>query len=159
MRTTDMRFPPAVWGPVFWLTIHITALGYPEKPTYAQKRAAKEYFEGLQFLLPCPQCREHYKEHLQKNPISPALDNRRDLFEWTVRVHNSVNKMLGKPTTTESQALEYFSRLGGRGKSPILRAQDFSEIDMASFAKGFSAAAAICGVAGAVLWYMRTKHD
>lgn len=154
-----MRFPPAVWGPVFWLTIHITALGYPEKPSYAQKRAAKEYFEGLQFLLPCPTCREHYKQHLEKNPIAPSLDTRRDLFAWTVNVHNAVNKMLGKPETTESQALEYFSRLGERGRSPILRAKDFSEIDMASYTKGFGTAAAACGLVGAVLWYMRNKHD
>ncbi len=154
-----MRFPPAVWGPVFWLTIHITALGYPEKPSYAQKRAAKEYFKGLQFLLPCPTCREHYKTHLEKNPIAPSLDNRRDLFVWTVNMHNAVNKMLGKPETTESQALEYFRRLGARGRSPILRANDFNEIDMASFAKGFGTAAAACGLVGGVLWYMRNKHD
>ena len=25
-----MKIPPAVWGPLFWHTIHITALGYPQ---------------------------------------------------------------------------------------------------------------------------------
>ena len=62
-----MNIPPEVWGPFFWHTIHITALGYSNKPTYAQKKAAKEFYESLSVMIPCPVCREHLKKHLDNN--------------------------------------------------------------------------------------------
>jgi hypothetical protein len=70
------RIPPTTWGPFFWHTIHIVALGYATEPSYAQKKAAKEFFESLLFLIPCPICREHYATHLEKYPITPHLDRR-----------------------------------------------------------------------------------
>ena len=42
-----MQFPPSVWGPFFWHTIHIVALGYPKSPTYTDKKCAKEFYESL----------------------------------------------------------------------------------------------------------------
>ena len=59
-----MQFSPNVWGPFFWHTIHIAALGYPKEPSYTEKKAAKEFFESLQFMLPCGVCREHYAKHM-----------------------------------------------------------------------------------------------
>ena len=38
-----MHLPPEIWGPMFWSTLHIVSLAYPEEPTYAEKRAAKEF--------------------------------------------------------------------------------------------------------------------
>ncbi len=150
-----MRFPPAVWGPIFWMTIHIVALGYSENPSYSEKKAAKEFFESLQHLLPCPTCREHYIENLKERPITPFLDNRRDLFKWTVELHNAVNKKLGKPEVTEQEALKFISRLGARGRSPIWRKEDMSELDMMSFVKGAAVTAAGCGIIIYALWYLR----
>ena len=112
-----LQFPPEVWGPFFWHTIHIVALGYSVEPTYSEKRAAKEFYESLQFLIPCPVCREHYKEHLAKFPITPHLDRRKDLFRWTVVLHNAVNTTLQKPTITEQEALAYYVRLGSRERA------------------------------------------
>ena len=148
-----MKFPPAVWGPIFWMTIHITALGYSEKPTYAEKRAAKEFFEGLQFLLPCAVCREHYREHLTAKPVTPFLDNRRDLFSWTVALHNAVNVKLNKPIFTETEALFYIKRLGARGKNPLWSYQDMQEVDSGSFMRGVLLATVAGGVLGAGLWF------
>ena len=69
-----MQFPPSVWGPFFWHTIHIIALGYPKNPTYTDKKCIKEFYESLAFLLPCAICKQHYKEHLANNPLTPFLD-------------------------------------------------------------------------------------
>lgn len=132
-----MQFPPAVWGPFFWHTIHITALSYPKEPTYTEKRAAKEFYESLVFLLPCPTCREHYSAHLKENPISTFLDRRSDLFRWTVDIHNKVNKQLGKATWTEQEVIAYYTRLGKRGRSPVWTREDMKEVDTASFVRGF----------------------
>jgi hypothetical protein len=132
-----MQFPPQVWGPFFWHTIHIVALGYPKEPSYAEKRSAKEFFEGLAFLLPCPTCREHYAKHMQASPISNFLDNRQDLFKWTVNIHNAVNKELKKPLWTEYEVMEYYKRLGARGRSPVWTKEDMKDIDVQSFVRGF----------------------
>ena len=150
-----MRFPPAVWGPIFWMTIHIVALGYSDNPSYSEKRAAKEFYEGLQFLIPCPKCKEHYRDNLKIHPITPSLDNRKDLFKWTVKMHNLVNKQLGKPEVSEEEALKFMGRLGARGRSPIWKKEDMSEIDTASFMKGAVITGTACAAAIGVLWYLQ----
>lgn len=148
-----MRLPPAVWGPFFWHTMHIMALSYPEKPSYAHKRAAKDFFESLAHLIPCPKCREHYSTHLQKVPISPHLDRREDLFRWTVAVHNEVNKMLEKPLVTEKESVLFYKRIGTRGTSPVISQNDLDEIDMRSMVKGGLIGGGVVFFAGSLLWW------
>ena len=72
------RIPPTTWGPFFWHTMHLVALGYPSSPTYAEKRAAKEFYESLAHLIPCPTCKLHYAENIKKDPISPSVDSKDD---------------------------------------------------------------------------------
>ena len=55
--------PPEVWGPLFWHTIHIVALGYPENPSYAHKKAVKEFFEYLRHLFPTELIVWNYGNH------------------------------------------------------------------------------------------------
>lgn len=148
-----MRLSPNVWGPLFWHTMHIVALGYPQSPTYAHKRAAKEFFESLTQLIPCPQCREHYAKYLQAMPIAPHLDRREDLFRWTVAIHNEVNTRLGKPRMLEAEAIAFYRRLGARDKSPVIGAEDLQEVDMRSMVKGAFIGGAVVVAAGAVLWF------
>lgn len=131
-----MQLSPNLWGPFFWHTMHISALGYPETPSYLDKKAAKDFFESLQFLLPCNICREHYSRHLREYPLTPYLDNRADLFKWTVLMHNIVNKSLNKISWTESEIIEYYKRLGKRDRSPIWMKEDMQEIDISSFLRG-----------------------
>jgi hypothetical protein len=154
-----LKIPPPVWGPFFWHTIHIVAIGYPTNPSYAHKRAAKEFFEGLQFLLPCEVCRQHYRQHLQKMPITPHLDRREDLFRWTVELHNEVNRALGKPTLTEGEAIRYYFRIGNRGRSPVLTTDDFQESDTRSFIKGAVVGGGVIFVAGSLLWWSSTQKN
>jgi hypothetical protein len=132
-----MKFSPIVWGPFFWHTIHIVALGYPKEPTYTEKRCAKEFYESLVYLLPCGICRDHYKSHLERNPITPFLDTRKDLLKWTIMIHNEVNKSLNKPEWTEYEILKYYEKLGERSRSPVWTKDDMKEVDFKSFIRGF----------------------
>ena len=144
-----MNFPPQVWGPFFWNTIHIAALGYPTEPTYTHKKAAKEFLEALQVIIPCPKCRRHFADHIAKFPITPHLDTRNAFFKWTVVLHNSINKALGKPEYTEQETIKYFKRLGDRAKSPIVSSAVFEEIDYKSFLRGLLIGiTAVCAVVG-----------
>jgi hypothetical protein len=154
-----MNIPPTVWGPFFWMTIHIVALGYSSKPSYTEKRSAKQFFESLANLIPCPVCREHYKQHITQNPLTPHLDSRTDLFKWTVDLHNAVNMSLGKPKWTVEEALNYIKLLGERDRSPIITSKDFSEQHLLSLMKG--AAMGIAGtaaIAGAFYWLRGTPR-
>ena len=152
-----MKVPPAVWGPLFWHTIHIVALGYPANPTYGHKKAAKEFYESLAFLIPCPVCREHYEKHLQKNPLTPHLDRRDDLFRWTVNLHNEVNESLGKPRLLESEVIYYYRRIGARGKTPVINQDTLDELDLRSMIKGGLLGGGLMFVVGAVLWFTLEK--
>jgi hypothetical protein len=149
-----MLFPPSVWGPFFWHTIHIVALGYPKNPTYTDKKCAKEFYESLAYLLPCNICRQHYKEHLIKNPLTPFLDSRTDLIKWTVDIHNGVNKMLEKPEWTLEEVLAYYERVGNRNRSPVWTKEDMNEVDHRSFVKGFITGSTILSTLGGVFYFL-----
>lgn len=147
-----MHIPPDTWGPFFWHTMHIVALGYPTEPTYGHKKAAKDFFESLRFLIPCPVCREHYETHLEKYPITPHLDRRTDLFRWTILLHNEVNKVLGKSAKTETEVIQYYSRLGARGRSPVITPDDFIAGDWAARIQGMAIGAGLVGAAFLAYW-------
>ena len=149
-----MQFPPSVWGPFFWHTIHIVALGYPANPNYTEKKCAKEFYESLAFLLPCAVCREHYKTHLEKYPLTPSLDSKKDLLKWTIDVHNAVNKMLGKPEWTELEVVTYYERLGRRNRSPVWTKEDMKEVDYHSFVKGFLTGTVILSGVGGLVYLL-----
>ena len=98
---------PQVWGKYQWTAIHFAALGYPKAPTDAQKQYYFTYFTKiLPEILPCLKCRQHLKETVQtEHPMnSSALANPDTLFEWTVSLHNIVNRRLGKQTLSLEEA-------------------------------------------------------
>lgn len=141
---------------MFWHVVHIVALGYPiQEPGYGTKRAAKEFYESLSFLIPCPVCRDHYTEHLIKSPISTFLDKRADLFRWTVALHNEVNKSLGKSYVSEQESIAFYKKLGERGKSPIWSVENFKERDMRSFIQGVTYGVIGAGLVGGAIYAVR----
>ena len=151
-----MQFTPKVWGPFFWNTMHIVALGYPESPTYGDKRAAKEFFESLQQLIPCKICRDHYRVQLKDKPLTPFLDKRADLFKWTVLIHNSVNKFLERPEWTEHEVITYYKNLGERNRSPIWTSDDIQYTNNRSFVKGMLVGSVgVAAIGGAYIFYKR----
>jgi len=149
-----MQFPPNVWGPFFWHTIHIVALGYPKNPTYTDKKSAKEFYESLAFLIPCPLCKEHYKDHLSKKPLTPFLDSRTDLIKWTVEIHNIVNKATGKSEWTLEEVMAYYERIGSRNRSPVWTKEDMNEVDYKSFIKGFITGSMLLSAFGGVFYFI-----
>lgn len=107
---------PKIWGPYFWFTLHTITLSYPDKPSYENKRQFNDFFVGLQNVIPCPKCREHYKTHLTNNPISSALDSKEHLVVWLFNLHNIVNGSLGK----KKMAFEDFQEKYRRIYSPTI---------------------------------------
>lgn len=151
--------PPEVWGPIFWHTIHIVALGYPEKPNYTQKKSAKEFFEALIYLIPCEVCRKHYAQHMTMKPISQHLDRRQDLLKWTIDLHNEVNSSLEKPRLSEREVIDYYKRLGNRGRTPLWSTSDFAEADMRARIQGVFVGAGVASVACLLIWYSTRSEE
>ncbi len=153
-----MHLPPEVWGPIFWSTFHLVSMAYPDTPTYPEKRAAKEFFNSMTHLLPCPVCREHYREILAAMPVDSWLDDRKSLTEWVWTLHNRVNTRLGKPEITQAEFMERYKEMAERGlpippSNPTAELSD-SAIRAAQMQGAMGAVAAIAAVAaiGGLLW-------
>lgn len=84
------------WGKGFWESIHFASCDYPEHPDEKEKVAFKSFFSSLQYVLPCENCREHYTTYWNEHPIDNFLETGQRLREWTLQLHNHVNKRLGK---------------------------------------------------------------
>lgn len=88
------------WGPAVWKTLHIFAKRADED----SKTDFAYFVTHFQTLLPCQKCRDDFLELLSTDaPRAPY-------FEWSVRVHNAVNKKLGKKIFSFEEATRmYFS--------------------------------------------------
>lgn len=153
-----MHLPPEIWGPMFWSTLHIISLAYPDDPTYSEKRAAKELFNALVQLLPCPVCRSHYKEITQAMPVETWLDNRKSLVEWVWSVHNQVNVKLGKKEITMPEFYKHYNDMAERGL-PIPPSNPHAEISDAAVEAAWIRGASVTlgsllvvGAVGGLLW-------
>lgn len=100
-----------IWGPNFWFTLHTVTLGYPDNPTYVDKRRFNDFFVSVQYILPCVKCREHYSNHLSNFPISVSLDNKESLVKWLFNLHNQVNISLNKPIMEYSAFKEKYRKI------------------------------------------------
>lgn len=148
-----MSLPPSVWGPFFWHTMHLAALGYSSNPTNAEKRAAKEFYESLVYMIPCPVCKTHYADFLLKYPLTPSLDNRGDLFRWTVQIHNAINESLHKKQYTEADAIRFYTTLGSRGRSPVYSPDDLTAGGLHDMLVGAGLATTSIVLTAGLLWY------
>lgn len=102
---------PSVWGSHLWYILHIISFEYPEKPTEYDKRIYHDFYTSLKDVIPCVECRKHYRDHITKYPLTPHLDTRDTLIKWVIQVHNFVNVSLGKPTYTIEQVLTIYKNL------------------------------------------------
>jgi hypothetical protein len=109
---------PKVWGKYFWTTLHLAALGYPDVPSAEDKANYKQFFSNFWKVLPCYKCSVNYKRHLQELPIDDYLTDNLSLFQWTVDLHNIVNRELGKNEVSYEEAKERFARLA-RGEDNV----------------------------------------
>lgn len=112
-----MGLSPNTWGKQFWHSIHAIALAYPESPTDEQKMQYKDFFDRLPGILPCVFCGNALRENYKKLPI--RLDSQRELTNWTIDLHNLVNRETGKKTLSYDEAIEQFKKNTKKQIDPI----------------------------------------
>lgn len=91
----DTRF----WGPSGWRLLHLIAAN-PVKHT----TAVKEWFELLEYVLPCKYCRASFHDYIELQPLTDAiLSNTEQFSRWVYDIHNRVNgKLRGQGLLTSS---------------------------------------------------------
>ncbi len=87
----------SVWGPSLWHYLHTMSFNYPVKPTQKDKKEYKKFMMSFLHVLPCKYCRMNYKKNLKSVPLNnKALKNRKNFSMWMFKLHEHINKMLGK---------------------------------------------------------------
>jgi hypothetical protein len=91
---------PKEFGPHYWAVIHMACLN--RGPDHASELL--KFVHALPGILPCLNCTEHLEKNLVDLPFDP-----KDPFRWSVNLHNTVNKQLGKPVISYEQALQHWN--------------------------------------------------
>lgn len=96
------------WGPYFWGVLHIATYTAPPVLTEAHREGFRQLVGSYLSILPCPVCQQHFSEVLAKHPLEEHMATSKDLFFWSVDVHNAVNIKLGKPVLSYEEAAAFW---------------------------------------------------
>lgn len=99
------------WGQTLHDALTFVVLAYPEKnPTIDQQENIRKFFKYTFANLPCPMCIAHATRYFKGNP--PPVGSQKELHEWLVTFHNSINRRTGKKAdwTVEESRKAIFDR-------------------------------------------------
>ena len=82
------------WGPDIWQELHTFA-------KEEKKEEFKQYLDSLTKTLPCPNCRKNLATYLKLHPVVGSTER----YAW--KLHNAVNKDLGKPILSFKEAQKH----------------------------------------------------
>jgi FAD-linked sulfhydryl oxidase len=77
-----------------WTLLHSVAAHYPDMPSEEDRTRAQHFVESVGHLYPCTHCAEEFREDMKENPV--RLESRKSFSVWMCRMHNTVNRKLGK---------------------------------------------------------------
>ena len=95
------------WGNSTWFIIHVSAL-YATGNMYDIFDNYKAMLSCLQYILPCPKCKQHLINNLSLIDIDNCASNKVALFKCSWELHNIVNESLNKHQPTLQEALNYY---------------------------------------------------
>jgi hypothetical protein len=94
---------PHIWGASYWTMLHAAAEAAPEPMTPEARQAYEQLFDSLPHILPCEKCRYNLLVKYE-NGLRPPTHSRDALMDGVFRLHNAVNRALGKPEATDRDA-------------------------------------------------------
>ena len=110
---------PEIWGPHAWQFLHSITLSYPDNPTLEDKNNHAQFFNSIQNILPCQNCKDHYTQNLHILPIEQHLDNKESLFRWSVDLHNRVNVINNKREYSYDEVTELYEKMYDKSEKSI----------------------------------------
>ena len=99
----------AIFGPAFWMSIHLVSFNYPLEPTEVDKENYHNWLMSIGKVLPCRYCRENFENHLKTEGYSDlALESRDAFYRFCYDLHCVVYGMLTKKSPPyDSDRLTY----------------------------------------------------
>jgi len=77
-----------------WSFLHTMAAYYPEKPTTIQEKEITVFMKIFAKYYPCDHCAKDFRKSINLNP--PETTSRWNFSQWLCKMHNEVNRKLGK---------------------------------------------------------------
>lgn len=101
-KSNDGGLAPCSWGSAAWHFLHSISLAYPEKVGFTPKDQIiknnyYQFFDLLGDVLPCEECKKHYRQNFNSNNLMNSLSSRKDFAKWVYDLHNMVNKGTNVP--------------------------------------------------------------
>ena len=102
---------PDIWGPKFWFSLHSVTFDYPFRPDISEKIRIRDFFNSLEYILPCKICRVNYSKHIREIPIENNLGSRKKLVYWLIDIHNRVNAINNKPLLSYDEVISIYEQI------------------------------------------------
>lgn len=108
---------PECFGPPTWALLHMISFNYPDKIDRTKKEDivlmndTYKFFMYLGSVIPCEECRKHYKERFAKKNLMASLDGKANFTKWVYDFHNEVNKFLGKQEPSFEDVMKRYNAL------------------------------------------------
>ena len=100
----------AIWGPLGWMTLHSISVCYPDNPSQHDVEILNQFMGAFTTSITCPHCKDDFESMFLKYKVAhPEWSmNKYHLFLAMVRMHNTVNRKLNKPSPKSvSESLDF----------------------------------------------------
>jgi len=115
-----MSIPNDVWGPATWNVMYSFSHALPNV-LEGEKKSIIDFFTSIMMLLPCNECKTHFKDYMERIPIDEHVNTREEILKWVNNLHNEVNSKINAPKVVLNDKIKNLMQV-----KPIIGSTSFS---------------------------------